>query len=131
MNDSNDILQKWIHQITQSEISVFPRVQAWQSDHQTEFIQNYGGFINYVEFGVDRFVRLIHDLNYVDKSDYPRQRTIQMLLLVNNTGTLISAYECLKYGFYIDSLILSRANFESILRIMFCSYYPVNGAAYR
>jgi len=124
MNDSNDILQKWLHQITQSKISVYPRVLDWQSNHQTRFRDKYGGFITYVEFGVDRLVKLIHALNYVNKSDYPPQRALQLLLLVNNTGTLVSAFECLKSGFYVDSLILSRANFEAIIRIMFCSYYP-------
>ncbi len=124
MNDSNDIVQNWLHKIGQSEISVFPNVLAWHTNHEARFRNTYGGFISYVEFGVDRLVKLIHALNYVSKSDYPRQRALQLLLLVNNTGTLVSAFECLKSGSYVESLILSRANFEAIIRIMFCSYYP-------
>lgn len=83
----------------------------------------YGRFMDQFELGYDLIVKLTRYLNYVDRG-WPTHRNAQFLLLVHNLKSLYSSFDRLVKGFYEDSLILIRAPYESIFKIVYITCYP-------
>jgi hypothetical protein len=103
---------------------VILQILEYQDEHARYMLNNYNGFIEYYEHSFDCIIGINFMLNYLDKAHFPRQRAVQLLIYTDNIGTLYSAFDRLKGGFYSDCMILCRSAFESIIRMMFCSYYP-------
>ena len=103
---------------------VMTLVIDYENQHRKYLLRTYNGFIEYFEHTFDCIIKLNYSLNYLDKSHFLGQRTLQHLIYTENIGTLYSAFDRYKGGFYTDVMVLCRPVYESIIRIMFCSFYP-------
>lgn len=94
-------------------------------EHTELFVWKFGPwFVKYFEIAFDSIIESIIQTNFEKKDNRPEHRTIQFLLIRNNLSTIFSSYNLLIWGFYLDSIILIRSLFESVIRIMYISYFP-------
>jgi len=73
-------------------------------------LQQYGRFIAQFEMFIGLLVEIVEDINYIDKRDWPKYRSVQFILRVQNLKTLESIFNRLTRGSYEDALILIRCH---------------------
>jgi len=94
-------------------------------DHTELFVWKFGPwFVKYFEIAFDSIIAAMQQINFESKDNWPKHRLTQRLIIKNNLPTIFSAYNLLISGFYIDSMTLIRSLFESIIKIIYISYYP-------
>lgn len=107
------------------EKNVVANVIEFKKSHINWFIGRFNrGFIKYFEIAFDSIIESNYQINFEDKTERPEQRTIQWLLIKNNLMTLYWAFELLTAWSYVDSLILIRSLFESLIKLIYLSHFP-------
>lgn len=98
----------------------------YENEHRQEFINSYTWFVSHFEHAFELLWDLVQIINYVSKGSgkFPPHRTLQWVIIKNNIATFYSSFHRLSSWFGIDSMVLIRWLFESIIRIYFISYYP-------
>jgi hypothetical protein len=102
----------------------FLSIYAYENDHATMVLKEYGRFVSQFELFFDLLNDLIVGVNFIPKSSWPPQRSIQFLLAANNVRFFYNSFDRLIKGFWVESMVLSRPIFEAFIKIVFASCYP-------
>lgn len=95
-------------------------------EHQTITQIQVGNFIKNFEDFFDDLSIVIELLNYVPKNKWPKHRGIQYSLYPETLKTLHCSFEIVINGYYAESVMLSRSVFETYLRTVFISCFPLD-----
>lgn len=94
-------------------------ISRYQTMHANRILKEYGRFVSQFELYYDLIVEIFHAVNYIDKTDWPKYRSVQFLLFVHNLKSLYSSFERLIHGFYEDSIILARPVYEAFIKSVY------------
>jgi hypothetical protein len=115
-------LDKWTAQQLPSD--VVARLIEEERLHAAAFMTEYGRFAAQFEAMYSAHVRLLDDVNFMEKSTWPTHRGIQYVLLAYNAKSIYSAFDRLMRGHYEDSITLLRSLYETFVRTMWVSTFP-------
>lgn len=115
-------LDEWVEEQLPSD--VISRLIEEERAHAAAFTKEFGRFAVQFEAMYSAHVRLLDDVNFIDKSTWPPHRAVQYVLLSYNAKTLYSAFDRLMRGHYEDSLALIRGLYETFVRALWVSAYP-------
>lgn len=104
-------------------------IQSYENSHLAKILNDYGRFVSQFELYYHIIVDASYAINYIEKSHWPKHRGVQFLLMVHNLKSLYSSFNLFTRGFYEDSLILARSVYESFIKAIYISCYPVDPAA--
>jgi hypothetical protein len=107
-----------------SDTSNVQAIVNFQNEHLELFRKQYGRFMDQHKMYYSALIGLIHNVNYFDKSKWPKHRALQFTLAAHSQKQLYTSYMLLCNGFYEDSISLIRSAYESFLRILFISCNP-------
>lgn len=101
-------------------------IDEFERGHRDWFLTEYGRGVEqfYVEF--DALARAVDALNFVDRSDWPPNRSIQYVIAAKNLKAFHSAMKLLTAGFYVDAMSLVRGIYDAFLRIVHVALYPAD-----
>lgn len=99
-------------------------IKSFEDAHTKRMLKEFGRYVGYFENGYDLLLNIVFLVNYLNKKTWPTHRSIQLLLLKNNLGSLYSAFDRLMNSFYSDATILLRTVYETYIRILFISFFP-------
>lgn len=101
-------------------------IGQYQTAHANKILKEYGRFISQFELYYDLIVEIFHAVNYIDKTGWPKYRSVQFLLFVHNLKSLYSSFERLIHGFYEDSIILTRPVYEAFIKNVYITCDPTD-----
>lgn len=107
-----------------SETATVDNIVDYQSTHLAYFQQAYGRFMSQFKMYFSAIVDTGNNINYLDKSHWPKHRALQFIIATHALKQFYSAYTLLLDGAYEDAIALQRSIYESFLRILFISMYP-------
>lgn len=96
----------------------------FQEKHKAIVLNKYSNPVKYMEDVTDFMIRIIYELNFLDKSQWPHHRTYQYLFFPGALLSLWRSFQTAIEGFYGESVMIIRSVFESYLRMVFISFYP-------
>jgi hypothetical protein len=102
----------------------FSAIQEYQDKHTAYMEKEYGRFLRQFEMFFSEMVEYSHNINYLDKKDWPINRGFQFVIATNSLKQFHSAHMLLKAGAYEDAITVLRSIYESFLRIVFVSCHP-------
>jgi len=123
-DESADLIARLDALTAQSDTSQFANIQEYQNDHLGYMGANYGRFMNQFEMFFCAMTDYSHNINYLDKKDWPINRGFQFIIVTRALKQLNSAYLLLNAGAYEDAITVLRSAYESFLRIVFVSCHP-------
>lgn len=91
--------------------------------HQ-RFLNTYYGFCQYFE---KNFVLLLESVNYFNRKDWHYfrwEKRYCLAIFVKLTSTFKVSYELILKGYYAESIMLTRAIYEAVVRMIFIQSYP-------
>lgn len=106
--------------------SVLDDIGGFQRQHVAHVGRLYGRFISQVELVFSLLVEIVDGINYMDKSGWPKYRSLQFVLMVHNLKSIESALDRMVKGSYEDAINLIRGPYEALLRIVFISCFPAD-----
>jgi hypothetical protein len=109
----------WIRQ--NAAAGVLSELLDLERENAEIFDSEYGRFASQFDVEYGALARLIDELNFVDRSCWPRHRFIQYVLLAYNLPSFSSALDRYRRGYYADALALVRGLYETFLRMVFVS----------
>lgn len=101
-------------------------INQYATTHVNKILEEYGRFVSQFELYYDLIVEIFHAVNYIDKTEWPRHRSVQFLLFVHNLKSLYSSFERLIHGFYEDSIILARPVYEAFIKSVYITCNPAD-----
>lgn len=101
-------------------------INQYEQGHSRKVLKEYGRFVAQFELFYDLIVEMIHALNYVKKSKWPKHRSIQFMLMAYNLKPLYSSFDRLIEGFYEDCIILARPVYEAFIKTIYITCHPKN-----
>lgn len=101
-------------------------IGQYQTTHANKIRKEYGRFVSQFELYYDLIVEIFHAVNYIDKTGWPKYRSVQFLLFVHNLKSLYSSFERLIHGFYEDSIILARPVYEAFIKSVYITCDPTD-----
>ena len=101
-------------------------IGQYKQKHLAMVLKKYPRFVKQFEVVYDVIVRIVYDINYIDKSKWPGHRSAQFLLMTYNLKSLYSSFDRLVKGFYEDSFILARPVYEAFIKIIYITCYSDN-----
>jgi len=119
-----DKLMEEMYSCMDSESKVILDIINYEKLHKKRVVEKFPRYTLHFEHAFTLFVEWTGIVNYLDKKKWPSHRAIQFLLMKNSLGTFYSAYDRLLKGFYSDATILLRTNYETLIRILYISYFP-------
>jgi hypothetical protein len=99
---------------------------GFEAEHAERFAQHHGRGVAQLYIAFDQLVALVDQVNFVDKSDWPKHRAIQFILIAKNLKAFHSALDRLTKGSYQDATTLTRTPYETFLRVVHVSIYGSN-----
>lgn len=103
-------------------------------EEQCEYVNThgpdtYGRFKSQCETWLTLVESITTGVNYIDKKDWPKYRSVQFLLIVNNITYIHGARILLLKGYWESSLVLCRSALEAFVRILWISCHPQDSEA--
>ena len=108
----------------QADYTSVNNIKDFQIQHRAYLSSHYYPFNRQFEMYFSMMVDVSHNLNYLKKKHWPKNRGLQFVIATHALKQFYSAYELYQSGFYEDSLALIRSIYESFLRIVFISCNP-------
>jgi hypothetical protein len=122
-NDLDNLIDE-MYKDSEFPSKVFLGIKAYEDEHTKLMIKKFDWYIQCFEHSFDLLINLVLKINYLDNKAWPPHRSIQLVLLKNSLYPLYSAFDRLLKGFYGDSTILLRTTYESLIRVLYVSYFP-------
>lgn len=95
----------------------------YRKNHLIKFAEEHWDYIQVFEVWFQLIVESIEVINYIKKDSRKFYNTNQYLLLKENLETLYSIFHNISIWLYQASFNSSRTYFETIIRLMYASYY--------
>lgn len=118
------ILKRFDDLCQKESYKVVEQIMDYENRHAYLITKKYGRFICQFDVSYSFLVDLNSLINYIDKSKWPKHRSIQWLLLNYNLKPIYSSFSRLIRGFYEDSLISIRPSYEALIKAIWISCYP-------
>jgi hypothetical protein len=120
--------QVWADTWTAGQLpsDVISRLLEEERAHAAQFMTDYGRYAAHFEAVYSAYVRLLDDVNFIDKAGWPTHRGVQYVLLSYNAKTFYSAFDRLLRGHYEDCITLTRGLYETFVRAVWASAYRDN-----
>ena len=119
---ARDWADKWLGTLGPSP--VIEDLFQHETAHREQFLRDYGRLVAQFEAHYTALVGLIDQVNYIDRSSWPRHRAVQYVLMSYNLKPFWSAVDRMTKGFYEDALVLLRGLYETFVRVVFVSCHP-------
>jgi hypothetical protein len=103
---------------------LFEAIDHYEIDHRGSFLKKYPGFVSHIEASFELLNRLIIGVNYIEKTDWPSHRGIQLMIVADNLRFFYTSFQMLFRGFANESMILGRVLYEAFVAVLFVSCYP-------
>lgn len=126
--ESADLIARLDNLTSKSDVSQVVNIRDYQVKHATYMQQNYGRYIDQFEMFFSAIADYSHNVNYLDKKEWPKTRGLQFIIATRSLKQLYSAHKLLLDGTYEDAITLLRSSYESFLRIVFISCNPKHSA---
>ncbi len=104
--------------------NIISRFDELSLGHYLVFKEECGRVESLFLYSYDLIVNLMFAVNYAKKDVWTKRRWHQYLLLHSNMKTIRSSFERAIKGFYMDSVILIRPVYESVILSIFMTCYP-------
>jgi hypothetical protein len=121
---ARDWADAWVEEHLPAEV-VVSTTQA-EREHFESFKKDYGRFVAQFEVEYAALVKVIDDINFVERSSWPDHRAVQYVLAAYNVKTFYSAVDRLARGYYEDCITLTRSLYETFARVLYISCHPDN-----
>lgn len=122
--DARDWADQWVR--AHIPAAVQEELATFEAEHLQRFLTDYGRGHDQFYVQYDALVRLVDEVNFIDKTDWPGHRVPQYVLLAKNLKALHSAMDRLSKGFYQDAVTLLRGSYDAFLRAVHISCYPAD-----
>lgn len=101
-------------------------------ENKEEFVKQkiYNTFYGFCRYFENNFLLLLESINYFDKKDWPYfrwEKRYCLTLYIKLVSTFKSSYHLILTGYYPESIILTRAIYEAIVRMIFIQKNPNRG----
>jgi len=123
--EKTDWLKKRFDELCDTEPSqVVLDINRYEQDHLRKVLKEYERFVAQFELFYDLIVKITQGVNYIEKSNWPKHRSVQFMLIVHNLKNIYSSFDRLVKGFYEDSIVLDRPAYEAFIKVIYITCYP-------
>lgn len=123
--ERTDWLERRFDELCDTEPSqVVLDIKGYEEDHLNKVEGEYGRFVAQFELYYDLIVKITKGVNYIEKPDWPKHRSVQFMLIVHNLKNIYSSFDRLVKGFYEDSIVLDRPAYEAFIKVIYITCYP-------
>jgi hypothetical protein len=124
--DSDEHATAWANEWIEAHLppAVVLRALDSEREHFALFERDHGKFVGLFEIQYSALVRVIDQINFIEKAFWPNHRTTQFVLLAYNAKSLYSSFDRVAKGYYEDGITLTRGLYETFVRIVWMSCYP-------
>lgn len=123
--EKTDRLKKRFDELYDTEPSqVVLDINRYEQGHLRKVLKEYGRFVAQFELFYDLIVEITRRVNYIEKSNWPKHRSVQFMLIVYNLKNIYSSFDRLVKGFYEDSIVLDRPAYEAFIKVIYITCYP-------
>lgn len=99
-------------------------ISRYEQGHLRKVSKEYGRFVAQFKLFYDLVVEITRRVNYIEKSNWPKHRSVQFMLIVHNLKNIYSSFDRLVKGFYEDSIVLDRPAYEAFIKVIYITCYP-------
>lgn len=123
--EETDSLERKFNELCDTKPSqVVLDIKRYEEDHLRNVLKEHGRFVAQFELFYDLIVKITRRVNYIEKSNWPKHRSVQFMLIVHNLKNIYSSFDRLVKGFYEDSIVLDRPEYESFIKVIYITCYP-------
>lgn len=123
--EKTDWLKKRFDELRDTEPSqVVLDINRYEQDHLRKVLKEYERFVAQFELFYDLIVKITQGVNYIEKSNWPKHRSVQFMLIAHNLKNIYSSFDRLVKGFYEDSITLDRPAYEAFIKVIYITCYP-------
>ena len=123
--EKTDWLKKRFDELCDTEPSqVILDTKRHEQGHFKKVSKEYGRFMAQFDLFYDLIVKITGGVNYIEKSNWPKHRSVQFMLIVHNLKSIYSSFDRLVKGFYEDSIVLNRPAYEAFIKVIYITCYP-------
>lgn len=123
--EERDWLIKRLDELCDTEPSqVVLDIKRYEKDHLRKVSKEFGRFVNRFEFYYGLMAKITKGVNYIEKLNWPKHRSVQFMLIVYNLNSIYSSFDRLVKGFYEDSIVLFRPAYEAFIKVIYITCYP-------
>jgi hypothetical protein len=119
----NGIIESMIQKYSPPSKTVLD-IKKYEQDHTEKVIEEHRQYIEIFECGYELLVDLIKTVSSAQKTNWPKHRLLQLILIKNSLYSLYSSFDRFLNGFYADSVILLRTVYETLVCVIYLSYFP-------
>lgn len=99
-------------------------INRCEQAHSRKVLKEYGRFVAQFDLFYDLIVKITGGVNYIEKSNWPKHRSVQFMLIVYNLKSIYSSFDRLVKGSYEDSIVLDRPAYEAFIKVIYITCYP-------
>ncbi len=123
--EKTDWLKKRFDELCDTKPSqVVLDIKRYEEDHLRKASKEYGRFVAQFDLFYDLIVKISGRVNYIEKADWPKHRSVQFMLIFHNLKNIYSSFDRLVKGFYEDSIVLDRPAYEAFIKVIYITCYP-------
>jgi len=123
--EKTDWLKKRFDELCDTKPSqVVLDINRHEQGHLRKVLKEYGRFVGQFELFYDLIVEITRRVNYIEKPNWPKHRSVQFMLIVHNLKNIYSSFDRLVKGFYEDSIVLDRPAYEAFIKVIYITCYP-------
>lgn len=122
--ESEDLIRRLDALVNDNDPVQINAIREYEAAHRNYVASSYGRFMGQFEMFFNAMTDYSHNINYLDKKQWPINRGFQFVISTSSLKQLYTSYDLLCAGSYEDSITVLRSAYEAFLRIIFISLHP-------